>query len=384
MDEQKRQAALDALHILDTPADERLDRVTRLAKELLDVPIVALNFIDHDRQWTKSQIGLGPVKDVRRDDSICQHTVASNSLFMIEDTHASPDFAAHPAVTGPPYVRFYAGHPVHAPGGQPVGALCAIDTRPRQFSDHQLDLLRDLALWMETELGRECLTEEVDAARLLSMSHECPQIPGYTIAADSTAHVSLSGDFYDLTGLPGSLRVTLADAMGSGIGAALVAAGVRASLRTEPERPLIQAMTDADRILHEDFAEKDMFVTAVHANVELATGKIELVDAGHGLAFVIGADTSWRPLRSVNLPLGMNSAVAGDYKLVTDSLAPGEHLVCCSDGLLDVLDPADPFGHVERVIRELGPEQAIARVADLALDARATDDITAIVIRRDA
>ena len=384
MDEQKRQAALDGLHILDTPADERLDRVTRLAKELLGVPIVALNFIDHDRQWTKSHIGLRSAQDVRRDDSICQHTVASNSVFVIEDTSKSPDFADHPAVTGAPYVRFYAGHPVHAPGGQPVGALCVIDTSPRRFSDHQLDLLRDLALWIETELGRECLTEEVDAARLLSMPHECPQIPGYTIAADSTAHVSLAGDFYDLTELPGMLRVTLADAMGSGIGAALVAAGVRASLRTEPGRPLVQAMTDADRILHEDFAENDMFVTSIHANIELETGRIELVDAGHGLAFVIGADASWRPLRSINLPLGMNSAETGDYKLVTASLGPGDHFVCCSDGLLDVLDPEDPFGHVERVIRELGPEQAIARVADLALDARATDDITAIVIRRDA
>ena len=196
--------------------------------------------------------------------------------------------------------------------------------------------------------------------------------------------MGLAGDFYDVAALPGVLRVTLADVMGSGVGPAVVAAGVRASLRTDPSRPVGQAMAEIDRLLSEDFRDVDMFVTAVHADIDVATGEIELIDAGHGLAFIVCRDGSWRPLRSQGLPLGMmNEGDAAGYEAVTATLEPGDHFICCSDGLLDVLDPADPFGHVERSIRRLGPERAVALVKELAQDERAMDDITAIVVRRD-
>lgn len=380
--EQRRQAALDAMNVLDTPPDERIDRVTRLAKELFDVPMVAVNLIDRDRQWSKSRIGL-PATEVPRGASFCQYTVERNTPFVVEDTTTSAELADHPSVLGRPGLRFYAGHPVHSPDGQPVGALCLLDTKPRTFSESQRELLRDMAHWVEIELGRDQQIEEIDAARRLTTPPTQPTVPGYTVAADSTAHLGLAGDFYDMTTLPGTLRVTLADVMGSGIGPALVAAGVRASLRTEPSRPVGQAMTEVDRLLTEDFRDLDMFVTAVHADIELATGKMELVDAGHGLAFIICRDGSWQPLRSRGLPLGMRAGDAETCAAVTATLEPGDHFVCCSDGLLDVLDPADPFGHVERTIRRLGPEGAVALVKDLAHDERATDDITVAIVRRD-
>lgn len=382
MGEQRRQAALDAMNVLDTLPDERVDRVTRLAKEIFGVPMVAVNLIDRDRQWSKSRVGL-PATEVPREVSFCQHTVERNAAFVVEDTTTSAELADHPAVVNEPGLRFYAGHPVHSPDGQPVGALCLIDTEPRTFSERQRELLRDMAHWIEIELGRDQQIEEIDAARRLTVPPAWPPVPGYTIAADSTAHLGLTGDFYDVTTLPGAVRVTLADVMGSGIGPALVAAGVRASLRTEPSRPVGQAMAEVDRLLIEDFRDLDMFVTAVHADIELATGKMELIDAGHGLAFIICRDGSWQPLRSRGLPLGMDAGDAEACAAVTATLEPGDHFVCCSDGLLDVLDPADPFGHVERTIRKFGPERAVALVQDLAYDERATDDITVVVVRRD-
>lgn len=383
MGEQRRQAALEAMNVLDTLPDERVDRVTRLAKEIFDVPIVAVNLIDRDRQWSKSHIGLSAT-EVPRDVSLCRHTVERNAAFVVEDMTISTELADHPAVVDDPGVRFYAGHPVHSPDGQPVGALCLVDTKPRTFTERQGALLRDLAQWIEIELGRDHQIEEIDAARRLITPPAPPVVPGYTIAAETTAHLGLAGDFYDVAALPGVLRVTLADVMGSGVGPAVVAAGVRASLRTDPSRPVGQAMAEIDRLLSEDFRDVDMFVTAVHADIDVATGEIELIDAGHGLAFIVCRDGSWRPLRSQGLPLGMmNEGDAAGYEAVTATLEPGDHFICCSDGLLDVLDPADPFGHVERSIRRLGPERAVALVKELAQDERATDDITAIVVRRD-
>ncbi|MPS76410.1 MAG: hypothetical protein E2584_06505, partial [Microbacterium sp.] len=63
---------------------------------------------------------------------------------------------------------------------------------------------------------------------------------------------------------------------------------------------------------------------------------------------------------------------------------PGDAFICCSDGLLDVLDPDDPFGHVERVLAEMGPGGAVGEALRLANDDRATDDITVVVVRRDS
>ncbi|EEW50124.1 hypothetical protein HMPREF0290_1264 [Corynebacterium efficiens YS-314] len=59
IDEEKRQAALDAMGVLDTPPDERVERVVRLAQDLFRVPMVSVSLIDRDRQWRKAQIGLG-------------------------------------------------------------------------------------------------------------------------------------------------------------------------------------------------------------------------------------------------------------------------------------------------------------------------------------
>ena len=56
--EQQRLEALEALHVLDTPPEARFDRIVRLAQRVFDVPIVAVNLIDSDRQWTKAGIGL--------------------------------------------------------------------------------------------------------------------------------------------------------------------------------------------------------------------------------------------------------------------------------------------------------------------------------------
>lgn len=57
-DEARRLRALRDLMLLDTPADEKFDRVVRFAAEQLDMPIALVSLVDGDRQWFKSKIGL--------------------------------------------------------------------------------------------------------------------------------------------------------------------------------------------------------------------------------------------------------------------------------------------------------------------------------------
>ena len=170
--------------------------------------------------------------------------------------------------------------------------------------------------------------------------------------------------------------------MGKGAGPAIIASAVRASLRTAPERALADAVAEIDRMLDEDLSGSNMFVTAVAADIDIATGRMDFVDAGHSLAFVLRAGGGWEPLRSTGLPLGMGFDETRTAS--TAQLDPGDVFLVCSDGLLDVLDEGDPFAHVHDTLRDLGPEGAVAEATRLARERHAPDDVTVLVVRRDA
>lgn len=383
-DERRRQTALEELGILDTPRDERVDRVARLAREMFGVPMVSVSLIDRDRQWRKSQIGLG-ADEAPRQDSFCDYTVRANRTVIIEDASATDAFADNPFVSGDPHLRFYAGHPLRAPGGEPIGTLCVLDTVPRTLSRAQQLLLRDLAFWVQNEIVHDTDLDQAAVIQRALRPHEHPRIDGYTISGGAASRGRLAGDFYDLGVHRGALRITLADAMGKGTGPALVAASVRASLRTAPDRSITEAIADADRLLEEDLGDTSMFVTAVHAELQPDTGDLQIIDAGHSLAFILREDGSWEHLRSTSLPLGMGMGLEPPEMREprTTRLNPGDAFVCCSDGLLDVLDPDDPYAHVYRVLTTLGPDGAIREALRLAEGDLATDDVTVVVVRRD-
>jgi PAS domain S-box-containing protein len=157
-DEEARLKSLHALGVLDTEAEERFDRITRLAKNHFDVPIALVSLVDADRQWFKSRQGLGAT-ETHRDISFCGHTILSNQTFVVPDATSHPDFSDNPLVLGDPNIRFYAGAPLRAPDGALVGTLCIIDSRPRNLTDHDLKSLRDLANCAEMELAISAVRE---------------------------------------------------------------------------------------------------------------------------------------------------------------------------------------------------------------------------------
>ncbi len=142
--EAERLRTLRKLHLLDTPPEERFDRITRIAQRLFDVPIALVTFVDADRQWFKSRQGLD-VKETPRDVSFCAHAIHGDELFIIPDASRDERFAGNPLVLGEPGIRFYAGAPLAAPDGRKVGTLCLIDRRPRELTSEQKTALRDLA-----------------------------------------------------------------------------------------------------------------------------------------------------------------------------------------------------------------------------------------------
>ena len=152
IDEKRRLATLLRLNILDTPAEERFDRLTRMAQRILDIPIVMVSLMDSNRQWYKSRVGL-EASETLRSISFCSHAIHSDEPFVIPDSKLDSRFADNPLVTGVPHIRFYAGQPLKANNGSRLGTLCVIDTKPRRFSQADLDLLRDLGSLVESELN---------------------------------------------------------------------------------------------------------------------------------------------------------------------------------------------------------------------------------------
>lgn len=149
--EQTRLTTLRSLGILDTPAEERFDRLTRLAKRMFGVPIALVSLVDENRQWFKSCAGLS-VSETSREVSFCGHAILGNDIFLIADTAMDERFADNPLVVDEPHIRFYAGCPLRYLDGSKLGTLCIIDTIPRALDKDDLDALRDLAELAEREL----------------------------------------------------------------------------------------------------------------------------------------------------------------------------------------------------------------------------------------
>lgn len=149
--EEARLAALYAFEILDTAPEEAFDRIARIAKTILQVPITTITFVDRDRQWFKSRHGLDNDESAR-DISLCTRTIQLDEPLIIPDARLDPRFSDNPLVTGPPWIRFYVGVQLKNRDGFNIGTLCCIDTEPRIVTAQHVAVLQDLARVVVDEL----------------------------------------------------------------------------------------------------------------------------------------------------------------------------------------------------------------------------------------
>ncbi len=152
VDEASRISGLVKLDVLDTPPEERFDRITRLVRQVFDVPIVLISLVDNKRQWFKSKQGL-VAKETCRKSSFCAHAIAlpvtldpSNRIMEIPDTKLDERFRDNPLVIGDPYIRFYAGFVLQSHDEYNLGTLCIIDKKVRKLSDTDRATLFDFGM----------------------------------------------------------------------------------------------------------------------------------------------------------------------------------------------------------------------------------------------
>jgi GAF domain-containing protein len=145
-DEAERQYAVDHSGFLDAAGDPVLADIVREAAVLFGTPMAAISIVDHDRQWFPARLGLD-ADETSRAASFCAHTIlAGDRMMSVPDAAADTRFAGNPLVLAGPCIRFYAGMPLIAAGGQAVGALCVLDrTSGKPPSTAQIEAFSALA-----------------------------------------------------------------------------------------------------------------------------------------------------------------------------------------------------------------------------------------------
>ena len=153
-DEDARLAELRSLNVLDTIAEERFDRLTRMARRLFGVDVALVSLVDESRQWFKSCAGM-ELSETPRDISFCGHAILGDGAFVIPDALQDERFCDNPMVAGPPHVRFYAGCPLRGPGGRITISLGAALLREQEKTWHDWFSRADAALYRAKMAGRD-------------------------------------------------------------------------------------------------------------------------------------------------------------------------------------------------------------------------------------
>jgi PAS domain S-box-containing protein len=142
--EDKRLNALAEYQILDTLPEKNFDAIARLASQICKTPIALISFVDAERQWVKSSIGID-IKQMPRADAFCNQAILDDQILEVEDVLEDESFSRNPFIINDPQIRFYAGAPLIDPDGYQLGALCVMDMVRRKLTDEQLGALRTLA-----------------------------------------------------------------------------------------------------------------------------------------------------------------------------------------------------------------------------------------------
>jgi PAS domain-containing protein len=264
------------------------------------------------------------------------------------------------------------------PGGTDPRVLTFTTARiPDASGGGAVTVMRDVTAERE-ELHRAALVQ----ASLLPT--RAPELPGYDIAAQVVPAGSVGGDFYDWQEVAGGVVVTLADVMGKGPGAAILAATTRSVLHSQDDDgDVAAAVHAAERAMADHLTNTGAFVTVVRTRLDAASGRLTHADAGHGLSFVVRADGSTDRLVATGLPLGIGVDVPRTAR--QSVLAPGDVLLLLSDGVMDAAGGSiADLRRLEPIVRSAASAtEAVQTLLDVVTaEGTPEDDLTVVALRR--
>jgi len=400
-DEVERLAELHALGLLDTPTEERFDRITRLLALVLRVPMAYISLVDSNRQWFKSSCGLD-VSETPRSISFCGHAILSDEPMIVEDAAEDHRFRDSPLVVGDPWVRFYAGRPITGPGGHKVGTLCVADSKPRVPRPEEIEILEEMAGLVERELGlvevARLQRDLIDSQRHLS--YELSKAAQYVRSLlpeklDGPVRTrwlfepcsTLGGDCFGYDWIdPDHFAIYLLDVAGHGVGAALLSVSVANVLRSRSlpgtdfldPSAVLAGLNEAFPMERHD----GKYFTIWYGVYDRKTRNLAFASAGHPPAFVFDGPGKTRELGTPNFGIGMVSNAS--FKGSNVTLDRHSKLYVFSDGVYEILKPEGSMMTRQQLLNYLGgspePEDVLRHVREVGQSEALADDFSIVEI----
>lgn len=361
----ERLADLRVLRVLDTPPEERFDRIVRLASRVFGVPIAYVALVDANRQWFKAKCGL-TVDETGREVSFCGHAILNDRPLIISDARRDERFHDNPLVTGEPYIRFYAGYPLKGPNGHNVGTLCLASPEPRGLEAGSRAIFDELARLAERELNlfdliqtqhdllstrralartQDRLSRELaEAAEYVRSQLPAPLTGAVRSESRYLASSQLGGDFFHYHWLDEHRLVAyLLDVCGHGIAPSLLALAVHSAVRrgglagAAPDDP--SAVLSA---LSREFPMSengDKFFTMWYGVFDARDRSLRCASGGHPPAALIDPHGVLHEVGEPGFVVGMMPD--SPYETRECTVPPGSSLYVFSDGVFELQLPND-------------------------------------------
>jgi PAS domain S-box-containing protein len=199
--ESDRLEALRRYQILDTPAEEEFDNIAKLISQICDMPVSLISLVDENRQWFKSETGLG-LSEMPLELSVCKTTIQQGGLFVVPDLSQDNRFENNPIVKDNPNFRFYAGATLETKDGFPLGALCVLDYKPRVLTVEQTFALQTLSkvVMTQLELRRALIEKRESEQHFRDMANSINQM--IWVTRPDGYHEYYNKRWYEYTGIP--------------------------------------------------------------------------------------------------------------------------------------------------------------------------------------
>lgn len=270
----RRLSTLHDYEVLDTSSEADFDDIVDLVSKICETPVALISLVDENRQWFKASKGMqGPQTPIT--ESVCAHAILGPDLLEIEDTERDHRTADNPLLHGDNPLRFYAGMPLIAPGGMPLGTLCVLDHKPRRLTDVQRHTLRTMATQVVKQLelrrsirNEETLRAEMDHRIKNSLQSTSSLVRLYTRAVDDDvargALEAVQRRIDAMSALHEQLQMTAHEGT---VDAHLYLDKLIASLRvTSPDRITIEHLSDEITMAARDATDLGIIVSEFIAN----------------------------------------------------------------------------------------------------------------------
>lgn len=385
--------------------DALLELNAAMARDLVGADRCSIWLVDAktNRLWTKVAQGIETIH-IPMGQGVVGACVERNETILVNDTARDERFL-HRVDDASGYVtRSILTIPLHGSDGKPIGALQVLN-KPDGFSQEDVDLLGLSSAYSASALEAQRLRAEAEVARLMLRELEIarnvqqrllpqspPAIAGLDCAGYCRAAKFVGGDYFDFLPMPGGgLLFTLGDVSGKGIAAAVLMAGIQASLRSQvlksPES-MAELMNHFNKAVY-SFSTADKYSTLFCGLLEPGIRRLTYVNAGQVAPMLLRADGTVARLDSGGFPVGLLEIAQYEQGEVT--LASGDAVVCFSDGISEATNEKEEMweeADVERVLqmcRGVTAQQMIDRVvtaADaFAGQAEQADDMTVVALR---